>query len=271
VLLALAAALAAGRPAAAEVAPHSRAPAAEDPSALCDRAAEQAARETGVPLAVLRAIALTESGRRRDGRLRPWPWTVNMEGAGAWFDTADAALAYVNAHHARGARSFDVGCFQVNFRWHGHAFASLEEMLHPLANARYAARFLADLHAAFGDWSRAAGAYHSRTPEHAERYRRRFDALLARVAGGADPVAPGPEAADGWTGPTPATGLADPDPRSGPAAPAGPPPRVNAFPLLLAGGAPGSLGSLVPADARGSGPLLGPAAGPLLRDAADAL
>jgi len=53
------------------------------------------------------AISLTETGKNIGGTLSPWPWTVNMEGAGVWFETQQEALAYVNAHFARGARSFE--------------------------------------------------------------------------------------------------------------------------------------------------------------------
>ena len=149
---------------------------------VCLRAADAAADRTGIPRTVMRAITLTETGRSRDGRLEPWPWTVNMEGAGHWFKSRDAALAYVRREQARGARSFDVGCFQVNHLWHGEHFTSLEAMFDPAINADYAARFLRDLHDETGDWSRAAGFYHSRTPEFFNRYRTRFDRLHARVA-----------------------------------------------------------------------------------------
>ena len=47
-----------------------------------------------------------------------------MEGKGKWFQTRDEALSYVFKHFKRGARSFDVGCFQINFKWHGQAFPS---------------------------------------------------------------------------------------------------------------------------------------------------
>lgn len=144
---------------------------------LCDHAADRAAREVGVPPDVLRALTRTETGRTRNGVSEPWPWTVNMEGVGAWFPDADSALAHVFAHVKRGARSFDIGCFQINHRWHGAAFASIEEMFHPEKNARYAAQFLKSLYAEFGDWTVAAGAYHSRTPELAERYVARFQQL----------------------------------------------------------------------------------------------
>ena len=155
--------------------------------ALCTAAGRAAAQATGVPESVLRAISLTETGRMRGGHLRAWPWTVNMEGKGKWFDTREEALAYVRAHHARGARSYDVGCFQINYRWHGNAFASVEEMFDPTQNALYAARFLASLHRETGSWSKSAGAYHSRTPKYATRYRKRFDRILARVTNGTPP------------------------------------------------------------------------------------
>ncbi len=157
-------------------------------AAICDQAAEIAGRETGVPADVLRALTRTETGRRLAGATRPWPWTVNMEGKGFWFDSPAEALAYAEARRAAGSRSFDMGCFQVNYRWHGQHFAALDAMMDPLTNARYAARFLGTLFAELGDWSRAAGAYHSRTAEFATRYRARFDRLLAGLA---DPGAPG--------------------------------------------------------------------------------
>ncbi|WP_328586549.1 transglycosylase SLT domain-containing protein [Tritonibacter multivorans] len=127
-----------------------------------------------MPLEVLRAITRTETGRGGKSGLEPWPWTVNMEGAGKWFETEAEAKAYVEKHFQRGARSFDVGCFQINYRWHHQAFESLNDMFDPVTNARYAAKFLQDLHGEFGSWTKAAGAFHSRTPKYADRYVARF-------------------------------------------------------------------------------------------------
>jgi len=89
--------------------------AASDGAAICDAAAAEAARRSGVPVAVLRTITRTETGRpgKSGGGLDPWPWTVNMEGVGKWFDDRATAMAYVRKHHERGARSYDVGCFQT--------------------------------------------------------------------------------------------------------------------------------------------------------------
>ena len=160
--------------------------AATDPSAVCDAVAEVAAREAGLPPAMLRALTRTETGRARGGRLTPWPWTVNMEGIGKWFDDRDEALAYARKHHARGARSFDVGCFQINYRWHHKAFASVEAMFDPLENARYAAKYLLELKAEGGGWDTAVGRYHSRTPTRAEKYVARFKRIRDRLKPVAD-------------------------------------------------------------------------------------
>lgn len=151
-------------------------------SRLCDRAAITAAQAKDVPLDVLRAISRTETGRTSKSGLQPWPWTVNMEGTGRWFATEDEARAYVFKHFKRGARSFDVGCFQINYKWHGAAFRSIEDMFDPDLNAQYAAEFLNDLFQEFGNWSDAAGAFHSRTPEFARGYAARFEAIRNRLA-----------------------------------------------------------------------------------------
>ncbi|MCB1366709.1 MAG: transglycosylase SLT domain-containing protein [Rhodobacteraceae bacterium] len=208
---------------------------------ICRAAAQVVAAESGVPVNVLLAISLTETGRRRDGRLEPWPWTVNMQGEGRWFDTRAAAFAYANAGFQRGARSFDIGCFQINYRWHGQAFASISEMFDPLINARYAAQLLASLYAEKGTWPAAAGAYHSRTPKYADRYSRRFSGILS----GMDQVEPVNAAAIA------ALGAATP--------------RLNAYPLLqkIADGvrSPGSVAFL---SAKGAAsPLLTTGNGPM--------
>lgn len=147
----------------------------------CEAAALRAARASGVPEQVLRAIAMTETGRQVDGALQPWPWAVNLEGRGHWFASRAEAVAFTRRALSQGHRNFDVGCFQLNYRWHGNGFASLDEMFDPDVGAAYAAGFLAELHAEHRDWTRAAGAYHSRTPELAQAYLARFERNLAAL------------------------------------------------------------------------------------------
>ncbi|WP_207630247.1 lysozyme family protein [Paracoccus xiamenensis] len=153
--------------------------ATEEPAALCEWASQTAAIEAGVPPDILGALTLTETGRRRDGVVRPWAWSVNAEGDGTWFEDPNAALAFAEDKVAAGRTNLDIGCFQLNYRWHGENFASVAEMFDPLNNARYAAKFVSQLYAETGDWRRAAGTFHSRTPVHATRYLARFDELRA--------------------------------------------------------------------------------------------
>ncbi|MEM8569737.1 MAG: lytic transglycosylase domain-containing protein [Pseudomonadota bacterium] len=150
-------------------------------SSMCERAIVNGARRGGVPPEILYAISLTETGRMRNGRLRPWPWAINREGKGHWFKTREEALAFGEQSLADGRRSFDVGCVQINYRWHGHAFPTLNDMFDPEWTATYAAQFLRTLYEDRGNWSEAAGAYHSLTPEYATIYRKRFDRLLAKI------------------------------------------------------------------------------------------
>lgn len=150
---------------------------ASNPAQLCDIAASRAAQRHNVPLDVLRAVALTETGRQRNGRTEPWPWALNMGGPGVWPETRAAALTLARTRIDAGRRNIDLGCFQVNYRWHGQNFASLDDMIDPEKNADYAARLLNQHKSRLGSWEDAAGAYHSGTPALAARYIDRFRAL----------------------------------------------------------------------------------------------
>lgn len=222
---------------------------------ICEQVTQIAAQQSGVPLDVMRAISLTETGRTIEGAYRAWPWAVNMEGEAAWFADRTSATAFVLEAYARGARSFDIGCFQINYKWHGAHFASIEQMFDPLANAQYAAHHLLELYAEKGNWRDAAGAYHSRTPEYANRYMARFESILAGLRGA--PSGPLPQ---------PMPDIPDiPDiVLAAYGAPTQPQPRVNRFPLLQAGDA-GGLGSLVPRAAGSTTGLLHTTTAPLLQ------
>jgi soluble lytic murein transglycosylase-like protein len=156
-------------------------PAAAEPGRLCRAAIQAAERAAGIPPQLLMAIGRVESGRRdpETGAHHPWPWTINAEGRGQFFPTKAAAIAEVRTLQARGVRSIDIGCMQVNLRHHPDAFTTLEDAFDPASNARYAARFLTELRAERGDWPAAAAAYHSRTPEFAGPYRARVMAAWA--------------------------------------------------------------------------------------------
>ena len=154
---------------------------AEGEADLCNAAAINAANNDAMPPDVLLALTLVETGRKKGGAFQPWPWTVNMEGKGYWFDTRVEAVDFVTQSYTTGARSFDIGCFQINHRWHGEAFTSFNQMFDPFDNATYAAKFMTSLLQEGGSWSWAAGAYHSRTVSLAAKYRARFDRIIANL------------------------------------------------------------------------------------------
>ncbi len=158
-------------------------------SLSCHAAAAAAEARYALPPGLLLAIGKVESGRpmAATGAVEPWPWTANAHQQGVYFPNKDAAKAWIRAEQASGDASIDVGCFQVNLFYHPAAFADVDAALDPVRNADYAARFLVALHARFGDWGQATGAYHSETAGLAQPYRRRV-----ALAFGAGPPPPPP-------------------------------------------------------------------------------
>ena len=154
----------------------------------CEAAGTAAEQAAALPADLLVAVGRVESGRRgADGRTAPWPWAVNAAGEGHYLASAAEAVALVQSLQARGIRSIDVGCFQVNLLFHPEAFATLAEAFDPAANALAAGHFLRNLHDAAGDWDTAVGRYHSADPGLGLPYMRQ---VLASWHGG--PAMPSP-------------------------------------------------------------------------------
>lgn len=130
---------------------------------ICIEAILRAQKSHGIPDNLLLAIGIQEAGRQIGETLTVWPWTANANGIGAFFDNKKALDEWARKTHAAGTRSFDVGCMQVNQKWHARHFSSLTEATEPTRNVEYAAQFLKALHAETGDWWEAAGRYHSST------------------------------------------------------------------------------------------------------------
>lgn len=144
-------------------------PADDTPCAVAAAAHEDG---TEIPTALLQAIALTESGRWHgpDRAITAWPWTVTAGGPGRFFPTREAAISHVRALRARGVRNIDVGCLQVNLKYHPRAFATLEDAFDPERNAAYAARFLLRLKRQTRSLSGAVARYHSGDYKRGRKY-----------------------------------------------------------------------------------------------------
>jgi hypothetical protein len=148
-------------------------------AADCLAAAADAEQQYGIPAGLLAAIGTVESGRldQASGRILPWPWAIDAAGASQFPHSLPAAVTALSGLERQGTQLIDVGCFQVDLTYHPDAFASLAEGFDPVANARYAARFLAGLHQRFGSWQLAVMNYHSAWPDSGAAYARRVLAL----------------------------------------------------------------------------------------------
>ncbi len=132
-------------------------------AARCLEEAASAERRHGLPAGLLRAIGVVESGRwsNEERAVLPSPFAVNAAGQSRFFNTAAEAAAFVAERQRQGVRLIDVGCFQIDLFYHPTVFRRIEDAFDPVANAEYAAAFLARLHTATHDWSRAVASYHS--------------------------------------------------------------------------------------------------------------
>lgn len=155
----------------------------------CEAMAARIGAAEGLPAGLLPAISRIESGRRMGKTTRAWPWTLNHAGKGLFFETRAEAMAYLRKTVAKGPRNIDVGCMQINNYWHGKEFPSLDAMMEPETNIRYAVRYLKELFRETGSWDAAVRRYHSPDPERGARYHRAFSAARGRIspdAGGAE-------------------------------------------------------------------------------------
>lgn len=131
----------------------------------CEIEANTAEQAFHLPSELLFAIGRVESGHMgEDGRVGPWPWTVNAVGRGYFLSSKDEAIGLVQSLQAQGVRSIDVGCFQINLLHHPDAFQTLSDAFDPSHNAQAAGLFLTKLHALYANWDQAIAAYHSADP-----------------------------------------------------------------------------------------------------------
>lgn len=170
---------------------------------LCEQAIAATERASKLPPKLFGAIARAESGRAdAAGRVRPWPWTINLDGVGVFFPTKAIAVAAVSLLQLGRVRSVDVGCMQVNLLHHPHAFASIDDAFDPAINAAYAALFLTTLYRETRNWPLAVATYHSRDAERGEAYQKLvygkvMTPMVARAAPAIFGAAPRPNPAFG--------------------------------------------------------------------------
>ena len=151
--------------------------AAVEDSSICDESIARAAQESTVPRAVLMKIARLESGRKVNKKFVSWPWTLNNGGRGYFLNSKADALDLLTKLSNSGKTNVDVGCMQLNIKWHAKYFSNFSEMISPAHNTLYAAKYLEQLYKETGSWMKAVKYYHSRNPKYNERYYAKFSEL----------------------------------------------------------------------------------------------
>ncbi len=118
----------------------------------CYAWADVAERSYGMPKGLMSAIVTQESGGHA--------YALNVDGKAYKYRTAEEA-AYAIQNMAPISYEIDVGCGQLNIRWHGIKFKNLGALLNPHVNMSYAAWHLSVLYKQTGSWAKAAAHYHS--------------------------------------------------------------------------------------------------------------
>ena len=128
----------------------------------CEKIANRIESETNLPIHLLSSISRVEAGRKlSSGEVKGWPWSINHAGKGLYFETKKGALKYLKNAVSNGSKNIDVGCMQLNYRWHKGAFSSLDEMFDPEKNIQYAAKFVKELYGRHQNWKDVIKHYHS--------------------------------------------------------------------------------------------------------------
>lgn len=154
-----------------------------DDAYVCMNATTKIEQQYQIKKHLLTTIASVETGRYNSDKKQTlaWPWTINAQGKGQFFKTKAEAVREVKRLQAKGVRSIDVGCMQINLAYHGDAFDSIEEAFDPETNVAYGAKFLRGLYDNKKDWIKAAMAYHSSVPTKAQRYKKKLVSAYERV------------------------------------------------------------------------------------------
>jgi hypothetical protein len=134
---------------------------------ICEGYLPAIAKSENVPLGVLYAVGLTETGVK--GSLHPY--ALNVEGKTIITYTATEAMNEFHKAKRQGKILIDLGCMQVNYHYHGADFSSPNEMLEPEKNIVYAARLLKALYASEGSWAGAVARYHASPRKPGEQHR----------------------------------------------------------------------------------------------------
>jgi soluble lytic murein transglycosylase-like protein len=142
----------------------------------CEIHLSAAAAAEDVPLGLLYAVALTETGS--NGVLNPY--ALNIEGTAFLAQSRSEASAAFEEARAADKRLIDLGCMQINYHYHHQSFPVVGDMLDPEKNVYYAAKMLKALKQKHGSWTEAVARYHA-SPKNKVAQRRYVCKVLTNL------------------------------------------------------------------------------------------
>lgn len=137
-----------------------------------------------LPKDLLHAVSLQESQLMypKHNISIVWPWTVNVNSKGYYFRTKAEAVRFTKIKLRAGIKNIDVGCMQVNLKYHPNAFNSIEQAFSPKKNIAYAAKLLKSNYLKSKDWSKAVGNYHSYRKKNSVNYAKKILKISKNIA-----------------------------------------------------------------------------------------
>ena len=141
---------------------------------ICEEEIIKAERKYDIPKGLLLAISSVESSMK--------PYAINNNGISYYPESYDHAERLLKNLITQGQSNIDIGCMQLNWRWHQENFLNPQQMLNPVENIEYAAKFLISLHQeAGGSWHQAVRYYHTRNPTMNKKYSRKIAVAWLKI------------------------------------------------------------------------------------------
>ncbi len=131
---------------------------AQESGYTCSTMIAEVEQRRKIPRGLLMAIAITESGNGG----QPSPYAMNIAGRSHFADSKAEMAKIISANWSRGVKSIDVGCMQVNLKYHGQKFGRLTDLLDSQTNVEYGAGYLIKLAHDRGSWREGVMDYHNK-------------------------------------------------------------------------------------------------------------
>jgi len=116
-----------------------------------------------VPRDIVLRVVTHESKSTYQGRIQPWPWTLNIDGKGYYFSNYHKALLAAIKAHRNGAEKLGIGFGQIEWKYHKDRFdKNIAAALHPRRNIKVVCEILVEAWSSkrVKTWEDAIAYYH---------------------------------------------------------------------------------------------------------------